>query len=134
MSKRRGIYVTHAGGFTGIDKFLMKMEPTKFRGLCRIVLNKYGKLGVESLAAATPRDTGKTAESWHYEIIDDGNIYTLAWTNPNLATDGTPIAIYLNYGHGLKNGAYVAGRYFIKPALQETFQKMADAIWKEVSE
>lgn len=135
MPKRsHGVWVTHAGGFTKLDRFLLNVQHEPFDLLTKHVLNKYGKLGVEALSAATPRKTGKTAESWHYEIEDlgDGN-YILAWTNDNLAVDGTPIAIYLNYGHGLKNGGYVAGRYFIKPALQKLFEDMPDAIWKEIT-
>ena len=32
-------------------------------------LEQYGQMGVDALAAATPRRTGKTAASWGYEIF-----------------------------------------------------------------
>ena len=32
------------------------------------VLNLYGQEGVDALAKATPKDTGKTAASWSYEV------------------------------------------------------------------
>ena len=32
-------------------------------------LDWYAKLGVDALESATPVDTGKTATSWHYEIV-----------------------------------------------------------------
>ena len=39
-------------------------------------LNKYGKMGVEALSAATPKDSGKTADSWGYKIVrKEGKAY-----------------------------------------------------------
>lgn len=39
------------------------------RGLdVRKALEAYGQEGVDALAAATPKDTGKTAASWDYKI------------------------------------------------------------------
>ena len=32
------------------------------------VLNLYGQEGADALAKATPKDTGKTAASWSYEV------------------------------------------------------------------
>jgi len=95
------------------------------------VLDECGKLGVEALAAATPKDTGLTADSWDYEIAKTNAGYTLYWTNDN-ETQGIPIVILLEYGHGTRNGTFVEGNDFINPALEALFEKLAEDLWKEV--
>ena len=97
----------------------------------RPILEKYGKLGVERLADATPKATGKTAASWSYEIKMDKSGATLCWKNSNIV-DGVPIAVILQYGHGTRNGAYVQGVDYINPALAPIFSALADELWKEV--
>jgi hypothetical protein len=46
--------------------------------------------------------------------------------------NGFPVAIGIQYGHGTRNGGYVAGRDYINPAVKDAFDKMAEAIWEEV--
>ena len=67
------------------------------------VADKYGKKGVEALSSATPRRTGKTAESWYQT------------------------------GHGTRNGGWVEGRDYINPAIQPIFDEMAKEAWREVT-
>lgn len=94
-------------------------------------LNKYGDMGVAALRAATPKRTGKTAESWNYEIdVVDGKV-SIYWTNDNI-NENVNIAVILQYGHGTKNGGYVQGRDYINPAMQPIFDEIADKAWKEV--
>ena len=50
----------------------------------RSILEKYGALGVQRLADATPKATGKTAASWSYEIKMDKSGATLCWKNSNI--------------------------------------------------
>ena len=80
----------------------------------RSILEKYGALGVQRLADATPKATGKTAASWSYEIKMDKSGATLCWKNSNIV-DGVPIAVIIQYGHGTRNGAYVQGVDYINP-------------------
>lgn len=94
-------------------------------------LDSYGRRGVAALAAATPVDTGKTAESWNYEIHYSKDGVDIVWTNSNMA-DGVPVAILIQYGHATKSGTYVEGIDFINPALKSLFDDIADEIWKEV--
>ena len=94
-------------------------------------LNKYGKMGVEALSAATPKDSGKTADSWGYKIVrKEGKAYIL-WTNSNV-NDGVPIAIILQYGHGTRSGAYVEGIDYVNPAMKPVFDNIAKLAWEEV--
>jgi len=100
----------------------------------RKVLEKYGREGVAALAAATPIDSGETASSWDYEIVQNANTTELVFTNNNVTKTGVPIAILLQYGHGNGKGGYVQGRDYINPAIQPIFDEIADKAWKEVVE
>ena len=97
-----------------------------------MILNKYGKMGVSALAAATPVDTGKTADSWIYEIETSKDSYTITWSNTNV-NNHVNIALILQYGHATRNGGYVSGRDYINPALQPVFDQIAEEAWREVT-
>ena len=40
-----------------------------------VILNQYGQEGVEALRAATPKDTGTTANSWSYAVHKGDRLY-----------------------------------------------------------
>lgn len=96
------------------------------------VLNKYGEVGRSALAGATPRDSGLTAESWSYEVSNDGGGWSISWSNSN-EHSGVNVAIILQYGHGTGTGGYVAGRDYINPAIKPVFDQIAEAVWREVT-
>lgn len=121
------IVIKQRGNFNKTEKFLKKVSKKSFLH----ILEKYAKDGVVALSSATPVDSGKTSESWDYEIHTDKKGYSITWTNSNVV-DGVPIAIILQYGHGTKNGGYVQGRDYINPALRPIFDKIANDAWKEV--
>ena len=119
------------GKFTKFEKFLTKSLHIK--ALVRPILDKYGQRGVDLLREATPKDTGKTSESWSYDIEkDDNGNWQIVWKNSNVVNDWANIAILLQYGHATRNGGYVKGIDYINPAIQRVFQDMADEAWKEV--
>lgn len=96
------------------------------------ILEKYGQKGVEALAEATPKATGKTAASWSYEIKMEKTGAVLSWKNANIV-DGVPIAVILQYGHGTRNGGYVQGVDYINQAMKPVFDAIRDELWKEVT-
>jgi hypothetical protein len=96
------------------------------------VLNKYGQMGVDALAAATPVDSGVTAQSWYFEVESRGGYSRITWFNSHV-NDGVPIAIILQYGHGTGTGGYVRGRDYINPGIRPTFDKIEAEVWKEVT-
>lgn len=98
----------------------------------REILNQCGKEGVEALASATPKRTGKTAASWYYEIEKTSTGWTVTWGNTNI-NKNVNIAIILQYGHGTRSGAYVEGIDYINPAIRPVFQDMCKDVWREVS-
>lgn len=119
----------HKGDFSNLEKMLKNSFGKDYRR----VLDRYGQEGVAALAAATPKDTGKTASSWTYEITQQKNgTLSITWKNTNI-NNGANIAIILQYGHGTRNGGYVKGVDYINPALKPVFDKLADAAWKEVT-
>ena len=88
--------------------------------------------GIAALAAATPKESGLSANSWTAEVTIGANGFTIEWQNTHVVS-GVPIAIILQYGHGTGTGGYVQGRDYINPAIQPVFDKIADEIWKEVT-
>lgn len=96
-------------------------------------LQKYGEMGVEALRKATPKDSGKTADSWYYEIVEENGRISIQWNNSNVVNDWCNIAIILQYGHGTGTGGWVEGRDYINPALRPIFDKIAKGAWGEVT-
>lgn len=119
----------HKGDFSRTVKFFDKITKVSIDN----ILNKYGKMGVDALAAATPVDTGKTAASWTYEIEKKNGSYSIVWLNTNV-NKYVNIALILQYGHGTRNGGYVKGRDYINPAIQPIFDKIAEDAWREVTD
>lgn len=122
------ISIKQKGNFSKTEKFLKKSFGRDYIA----VLEKYAQQGVAVLSASTPLDSGLTAVSWSYEIIQENDTISIIWKNSNI-NKGVNIAIILQYGHGTRNGGYVSGRDYINPALQPIFDKMADDAWKEVT-
>lgn len=121
------IRFVHKGDFSKTTNFFEKARERVKLG----DLDRYGREGVRLLAAATPIDTGLTANSWYYEIIRKQGSVILRFNNSNIQ-NGVPIAIILQYGHGTRNGGWVEGRDYINPAIQPLFDKLVDHAWKEV--
>lgn len=122
------IEIKTTGEFKNTNRFLKKMSNIDIDK----ILNSYGRLGVEELKKATPKDTGKTANSWDYEIEKKDGKISLIWTNNNI-NKGALIAILIQYGHGTRNGGYVQGVDYINPALRTTFDRMSKELWKAVT-
>jgi len=122
-----GISFRHKGDFSKADKFFLKLLRKDYLK----ILDQYGKIGVETLAEHTPKDTGKTAASWTYEIVSNNKYSSVVFSNTN-TNKGVNIAIILEYGHGTRNGGYVVGKHYIVPAIRPIFEKMASEAWKEV--
>lgn len=122
------IQITTSGDFHNIEKFLNVMKKKDYLK----VLNEYGRIGVSALQNATPKRTGKTAQSWDYEIISNNGSDAIVWTNSN-ENKGVNIAVILQYGHGTRNGGYVVGIDYINPALKDVFNQLAEEVWREVT-
>lgn len=122
------ITITQRGSFNNTERYLKRLSKAEYLN----VLSKYGSIGVNALSNATPVDTGETAGSWYYEIKQRAGYYSIVWKNSNVVA-GRPIVILLHYGHGTRQGGYVAGRDFVNPAIRPIFEQMAAEAWKEVT-
>ena len=123
------ILFKHRGDFRHTETFFDRIRRRSYVD----ILRKYGQAGVEALAAATPKDTGETAASWSYEIVQTGGGYSIFWNNSNI-NRGVNIALILQYGHGTGTGGYVRGLDYINPAIRPIFEEIANAAWKEVTD
>lgn len=125
-----GIVVTSRGSFAKTEDFLRRMQARSYLSQ----LYKYGPIGVAELAKATPLDTGKTSESWYYEIVERPGYFAIHWLNRNVEEPGTiPIAAIIQYGHGTRHGGYVQGIDYINPALRPVFDEIVAEMWREVT-
>ena len=122
------IILSQKGDFSKLNSFFNRLKE-----IARVSdLDKYGREGVEALAAATPVDTGETAASWYYKIEHSNGSSTISFHNSHI-NKGVNIAIILQYGHGTGTGGYVQGRDYINPAVRPLFDKIAENAWKEVT-
>jgi len=118
----------HKGNFERTLTFLeYVLRPNYYE-----ILLRYGEKGVRALSNATPKDSGETANSWSYKIGKERNRIVLSFYNDSVTSNGTPIAILIQYGHATKNGGFVQGIDFINPALRPVFNDMANEIWRRV--
>jgi hypothetical protein len=125
------IKVTSRGSF---DKSLAFLQRMKTREYLRALGPKYGPMGVAVLQNATPKETGDTATSWYYEVVDRPGYYSIHWLNSHIEDPGQiPVAVLIQYGHATGNGGYVQGVDYINPAMQPIFDQIAADMWKEVT-
>lgn len=95
-------------------------------------LDKYGKKGVEALAANTPVNTGLLRSCWYYKIEHEKNGEAkLIWCNNDIE-GGKNVVMLVYYGHGTKRGVYVPGRDFISPAIKPIIEEISEEVRKEV--
>ena len=122
------VKVSHKGDLKKTERFLIRAAKHN----PEVLLQKYGERGVAALREATPRDSGKTAESWYYEIRKTKDSCVIEFLNSNV-NKYVNIAIILQYGHATRNGGYVQGRDYINPAIQPVFDYIAEEAWKDIT-
>lgn len=125
-----GIKLESKGNFKKTIRFLdniIEMDPFIER-----TLRKYGAMGVKRLKEYTPRDSGKTAESWTYQVSVTDRASTVSWWNENV-NNGVPIALVIEYGHITGWGGYVPPHPYISEALLPVILELQDKIWEGVT-
>lgn len=122
------ISYSYSGDFKSTKNFLASLKKRNFISK----LDKYGQMGVDALIEATPKDTGKTANSWYYEIEETRDSVTIRWLNSN-TNRSIPIALLIQYGHATRDGGWISGKDYINPALKPIFDAIAKSAWEEVT-
>lgn len=101
------------------------------------VLDEFGRKGVILLQNATPKETGKTADSWDYVISRNDKYTTISWTNSNTVSNSRGyefnVVILLMYGHATRNGGWVEGYNFVDETMRPIFDEMANKMWIELT-
>lgn len=116
------------GSFKNVESFLERMAKEQMFSN----LESYAREGVAALARATPVDSGLTADSWTYEIVNKRGQHQIIFHNTNVVS-GVPVAVLIQYGHGTGTGGYVDGRDYINPVILPLFEKIANDVWKAVT-
>lgn len=116
------------GSTANLDAFLKSLKALDLTA----GLESIAQRGVAALQAATPTESGLTAASWGYRIINEGGSVTIEWINTNIQ-GGVNVAVILQYGHGTGTGGYVAGQDYINPAIKPIFDEIANEVWKKVT-
>lgn len=122
------IEIRQTGNFKNAERFLSDMQRKEMFAS----LKGLADVGVAALASATPMRSGLTAASWGYDIVITKDDAAIHWTNSNII-NGFSVAIGLQYGHGTGTGGWVSGQDYINPVIQPIFDKIADEVWKVVT-
>lgn len=122
------ITFSEKGSFNNTERWLARLKSEQVFS----ILSKYGAQGVAALASATPKESGITAGSWSYSIVQRPGYYSIRWHNSH-EVNGTPLVVLLQYGHGTGTGGYVQGRDFIMPAIRPIFEQITLEAMREVS-
>jgi hypothetical protein len=117
-----------SGDFKDTTSFLKFMQSGKLYDN----LERYGYRGVDALSSATPRDTGRAASSWGFQVGHTNGMYAVSWYNTDIE-DGCNIAVFIQYGHGTGTGGYVPGIDYINPAIRPVFDEAVNDIWRRVT-
>lgn len=94
------------------------------------MLASEGRAAVTEFAANTPRDTGKTAGSWHSDVATTKYGYDLIISNDSLTNSGVPIPVIINTGHGTRTGGYVPPFRFIDPIVNSLGERISTNVEK----
>lgn len=120
--------ISSSGDFSKTLKFLNAMQKLDIGKICEAEAQK----GVHALMSATPRDTGLSANSWGYKIVQSKGSVMIGWTNSDVE-NGFPVALMIQYGHGTGTGGYIQGQDYINPAMRPIFDEIAATVWKAVT-
>ena len=121
------IVIKKTGDYRRANSYLERLLEIVHLG----ILDKYGSKGVAALQAATPKETGRTANSWYYEISHTTSSASITWFNSN-NNQGYNIAILIQYGHGTGTGAYIQGIDYVNPAMKDVFEQIANDVCEEI--
>lgn len=124
----------HTGDFSATLRFFNKLINKDYRN----ILDTYGRKGVQVLSEETPRDTGTTAESWTYQIVENKDkSFTISWINTNRVSNSRGysynMVVLLENGHATRSGNWVEGRPFVKKTINPILDKLTDELMEALN-
>ena len=112
-----GIKVKTSGNFKNTEKYLLTHKKSMFTDEQIIQI---AEEALRLFRKNTPNRSGKTMDSWGYEIRETNGKYSIIMHNYNIQ-NGYNIAILVDEGHALRSGKWVAGEHYIDQTIKEIF-------------
>lgn len=112
-----GIKIKQSGDFKNIETFFLKHR--KFFTEEDII--DIAEYGLKVFSENTPSKSGKTSESWSYEITSTKNKWNIEYNNSNIQ-NGINIAILVDTGHGTSEGKWVSGTHYIDKSIKTIYK------------
>lgn len=112
------IKVKTTGDFKNTEEYLLSHKKSMFT---EDQIFKIADYSLELFKNNTPKGSGKTSESWSYEIKIIKGEYVIDMHNSNIQ-NGYNIAILVDEGHALQTGQWIAGKHYIDQTIKEIFK------------
>ena len=113
-----GIKVKVKGSFKSTEEYLQTHKSSIFT---EDQIYQIAEKSLELFKKNTPSKSGKTAESWSYEINKRNGKYSIIMHNSNIQ-NGYSVAILVNDGHATQSGQYISGTHYIDKTIEEIFK------------
>lgn len=110
-----GIKVKSDGDFRNIETFIMQHRSSLITDEELISIAEYG---LEKFRQNTPTKSGRTSESWSYEIVKTNHGRAIEYNNSNIQ-NGISIAILVDTGHATSQGKWVPGTHYIDDTIDD---------------
>lgn len=114
----KGIKVKSTGSFKNTETFLLEHKKSMFT-YEQIV--DIAEKSMQLFKKNTPSKSGKTSESWSYEIRKVKEEYVIDIHNSNIQ-NGYNIAILVDEGHAVYGGGWVSGTHYIDQTIKDIFK------------
>lgn len=112
-----GIKVKTKGHFKNTEQFLETNSKSIYT---EDQIYQIADVGLELFSKNTPSSSGKTANSWTYEIIKKNGQYSIIYHNTNIQ-NGYNVAILVDEGHATSSGKRIPGTHYIDHTIKEIF-------------
>lgn len=112
------IKVKTTGNFKNTEKYLLSHKKSMFT-YDQIV--DIAEKAIQLFKENTPSKSGKTSESWFYEIRKINEEYVIDINNSNIQ-NGYNIAILVDEGHAVYGGGWVSGTHYIDQTIKDIFK------------
>lgn len=124
-----GIKARVVGNSKNLEKYLERISKVASSPK---LLKKAGEKGVPRLKDSTPVDSGKSRDSWDYDITKEGRDTVLSFTNDNVTKNGAPVVVLIKNGHATGTHGYVPPNDFISPVLDDLVRDLSNDLDKEI--
>lgn len=112
------IKVKTTGNFKNTEKYLLSHKKSIFTDEQIIDI---AEKAIQLFKENTPSKSGKTSESWFYEIRKINGEYVIDINNSNIQ-NGYNIAILVDEGHAVYGGGWVSGTHYIDQTIKDIFK------------